>query len=319
MQLGVIMTLQQLKYIVEIYHCGSITEAARKLFVAQPSLSKVVKDLEDEFQIQILHRSRHGVSFTEDGIAFLKYARRIIDASDAMTDYFTGQNDGAKSIELSVSSQHYVFPVDAMVKVVNNVPHQQRYTVRIHEVRTSQVIQDVLTQVSQIGILYVSSMIQNYMYRLFEQNDLQFTPFYDFPPFVYVRKDHPLGGKKSVSIEALEEFPYIRYEQGGDPDQFSEELVITRVSSKQTIYVTDRSSMFAFLLGTRGYTLGTGCILPHLVPDNIVSVPLEGVDGFMQIGWLKKKQTVLPAIMDEYVKQMEQSLLQGMHESIPRK
>lgn len=307
------MTLQQLKYIVEIYHCGSITEAARKLFVAQPSLSKVVKDLEHEFGITILMRSRHGVSFTEEGMKFLRFAYRILDAADAMHAYFTTVETGETRIDLSISSQHYMFPVDALIQFVKKVSAQTPYTIHIHEVRTSQVVQDVLTQVSQIGILYVSEIIQTYMYRLFEKNDLEFTPFYDFPPYVYLNDCHPLADKSSISLADLQPYPYVRYEQGGDPAQFSEEFIIPEVYAKQTIFVTDRSTMFSFLCNTNAYNLGTGCLIAGVVPENIVSIPLKGQGGTMTIGWIKKKNTMMSDELQQYVCLMKQSLTQVGH------
>lgn len=312
------MTLQQLKYIVEIYHCGSITEAARKLFVAQPSLSKVVKDLENEFGITILMRSRHGVSFTEDGMKFLRFAYRILDATDAMHAYFAQYEAEEEHIDLSISSQHYMFPVDGLIRFVKNISAQTPYAIHIHEVRTSQVIQDVLTQVSQIGILYVSDIIQNYMYRLFEKNDLEFTPFYDFPPYVYINKYHPLAGQKSISLAELQPYPYIRYEQGGDPAQFSEEFIIPEVYAKQTIFVTDRSTMFSFLSNTNAYNLGTGCLIASVVHDDLVSIPLKGQGGTMTIGWIKKKNMVMSQELQQYVCLMEQSLTQVGHRQTHR-
>lgn len=302
------MTLQQLKYIVEIYKCGSITEAARRLFVAQPSLSKVVKDLETEFDIIILKRSRHGVSFTADGIKFLRFAHRVLDASDAMEDYFINRSVKEEELHLSISSQHYMFPVDALIHFMKNLSAKARYTLRIHEVRTSRVIQDVLIQESQIGILYVSDIIQNYMKRLFDKNDLEFVPFYDFPPYVYINKNHPLASYKTLDIGQLAPYPYVRYEQGGDPYQFSEEFVIPEVYSDKTIYVTDRSTMFSFISHTHAYNLGTGCLIASVVSDDIVSIPLQGELGTMKIGWIKKKNALMSADMTDYVRFMEESL-----------
>ena len=153
------MTLQQLRYIVEVYKCGSITEAAHRLFIAQPSLSKAIKDVEDEFHITILKRGRHGASFTEDGMKFLQFAHRVLDASDDIYEYFSQGQPKEKDIYLSVSSQHYMFPVDALIRFMQRKAGAAGYVARIREVKTLQVVQDVLVQDSQIGILYVSDLI----------------------------------------------------------------------------------------------------------------------------------------------------------------
>lgn len=302
------MTLQQLKYLVEIAKCGSITEAAQKLFIAQPSLSKTIKDLEEEFRITILKRSRQGVTFTTEGIQFLRFAQRILDVSHDMEDYFGGEEGSARTIHLSLSSQHYMFVVDALIAFVQSIAQETNYTLRISEVRTSQVIEDVLKQKSQIGILYISELIQKYMQRLFEKNHLEFIPFYDFPPFVYLQAQHPLAGRKTLSLEELAGYPYVRYDQGADPYQFSEEIVLPYIQAKRTIYVTDRSTMLSIIGSTDAYNLGTGCLLPSVVGENITSIPLRGNAGTMKIGWIKRRDMPMSKEMQKFVEHMQNSL-----------
>ena len=302
------MTLQQLKYLVEIAQCGSITEAAQKLFIAQPSLSKAIKDLEEEFRITILQRSRQGVTFTTEGLQFLRFAQRILDVSHDMEDYFGAEEGTKRTVHLSLSSQHYMFVVDALIAFVQSVAQEANYTLRISEVRTSQVIEDVLKQKSQIGILYISELIQKYMQRLFQKNHLEFIPFYDFPPFVYLQANHPLAGRKTLSLEELADYPYVRYDQGADPYQFSEEIVLPYIQAKRTIYVTDRSTMLSIIGNTDAYNLGTGCLLPSVVEKNITSIPLRGNAGTMQIGWIKRKDMPMSKEMEKFVEHMQNSL-----------
>ena len=217
------MTLQQLQYIVEISKCSSITAAAKKLFVAQPSLSKVVKDLEKEFHITILRRSRHGISFTADGLKFLHFANQVLDASANMQDYFLHEKGDGEKIRLSISSHHYLFAIDGMISFLQRQADTAAYTVRISEGRTSQIIHDVLVQRSQIGIIYISELTEQFMYRILAKNNLEFVPFCDFPPHAYLSKNHPLAGLPEISIEQLLPYPHICYEQGNDQSQLSEE------------------------------------------------------------------------------------------------
>ncbi|MBM6732286.1 LysR family transcriptional regulator [Megasphaera stantonii] len=307
------MTLQQLRYIVEVYKCGSITEAAHRLFIAQPSLSKAIKDVEDEFHITILKRGRHGASFTEDGMKFLQFAHRVLDASDDIYEYFSQGQPKEKNIYLSVSSQHYMFPVDALIRFMQRKAGAAGYVARIREVKTLQVVQDVLVQDSQIGILYVSDLIASYMHRLFEKNNLEFIPFYKFPPYVYLSKRHPLAGQKSLTVQKLARYPYVRYEQGGDPYQFSEEFVIPEICSQKVVYVTDRSTMFSILSHTDAYNLGTGCLIPSVASDDITAIPLKGEFGGMTIGWIQLKNMSLSAEMEEYIRLLRESLCQVAH------
>lgn len=302
------MTLQQLRYLLEISKCGSLTEAASRLFIAQPSLSRSIKDLEEEFHIQILKRGRHGTSFTAEGEQFLRFAQRILDATESMVEFFRTEDKPSSEFSLSLSSQHYMFVVDALIEFIKKVSSETRYTISINEVKTSQVIQNVLREKSQIGILYVSDLIQNFMHKLFERHNLEFIPFYDFAPFVYLRREHPLAKRPSIKLEELSSYPYVRYEQGVDPYQYSEELVVPQVFSKKTIFVTDRSTMLSLIGNTDAYNLGTGCIVKSVVKENIIAVPLAGNYGYMKIGWIKKKDVPMTLEMVNYVEHMQEAM-----------
>lgn len=78
------MTIQQMKYIIAIVQCGSITEAAKQLFISQPSLSNAVKDIEAEAGIEIFQRAAKGITLTTDGMEYLSYARRVVEQAELM-------------------------------------------------------------------------------------------------------------------------------------------------------------------------------------------------------------------------------------------
>ncbi len=302
------MTLQQLRYLLEISRCGSITEAAKRLYIAQPSLSKTIKDLEEEFHIEIFKRGRHGITFTAEGEEFLRYAQRVLDATESMMNYFKDEEASKEEVHLSISSQHYMFVVDALIDFMSNVIEETKYTLQIREVRTSQVIEDVLQQKSQIGILYVTKLTEKYMEGVFRKHNLEFTSFYDFPPYVYLATTHPLAQKKIIELEDLKHYPYVRYEQGVDPYQFSEELVLPQIYSKQSIAVTDRSTMLSIIGNTKAYNIGTGCILPRITGGKVKAIALADNYGQMRIGWIRKKSLPMKKEIISYVDYMQKSL-----------
>jgi DNA-binding transcriptional LysR family regulator len=302
------ITLQQLKYIVEISRQGSITEAARKLFIAQPSLSKAVKDIEKEYHVELFKRSRQGVSFTVQGMEFLRFAQNIIDTTGAMEFHFKHKAKKEKNMNLSISSQHYMFVVDALIDFIKQVAPDVQYTLHVQEVGTSQVIRDVITQKSQVGIIYVCDIINNYMQKLFKQNNLEFVPFHDFLPYVYISKKHQLSNHDAIDIKELASYPYVSYEQGVDPYQFSEELALPNMHASKNIYVTDRSTMLSLIEHTDAYNLGTGCLVPRVVSDKIAAIPLSGNNGYMRIGMIKKKNLVLSEEMSKYFQLMQSTI-----------
>jgi len=303
----VTMTLQQLRYVVEIFHCGSITAAAQKLFVTQPSISRAIRDLESEIGVTILERNPGGVSFTADGLELLVYAKSILEQASSMKMRFLNSKEN-EMLRLTVSVQHYIFPIDAMINFVNQrLAETPSFTINLRDGNTSQVVKDVLSQHSEIGILYVSNATGHFMHQLFQKNDLEFHPMGTFSPQVYLRRGHPLAGYSAISSEQLLPYPCVRYESGGDLFNFAEEIIVLEDTSK-CIFVTDRSALFSFLRCTDAYGIGSGCLLPHVIGPDIVSIPLQDRTEGMQIGWIKLKNTVIQPQMEEYIHFMESSL-----------
>ncbi len=302
------MTLQQLYYIIEISKCQSITIAAQNLFLSQPSLSKAIKDLETEFNITILERTRRGVAFTIEGLEFLAYAQRILEQINSLEDYFSSDTKSSKRLTLSVSAQHYMFSIDALTRFVKSIEDSSKYTIIFNECRTSKVIENVLLHQSQIGILYLSRSTNKFMKRLFNQKGLDFTPLRQFNPYAYLRREHPLSQQDAITIDSLANFPYLKYYQSTDSQQFSEELLINGISDDRNLIVSDRSTMLRLIQHTDAYTIGCGCVLPDIVNDEVISIPLAEPIDYINVGWIKLKNIDTTPEMEEYIELLEDCL-----------
>ena len=301
------MTLQQLRYVVEVFHCGSITAAAQKLFISQPSLSKAVRELEEELGITIFERSRTGASFTAEGIELLTYAQSILEQASSMVAHFSKKEED-ETLRLSISSQHYIFLIDAMISFVNQQLSQTpRFAVNIREGKTSQVISDVLDQRSQLGVLYVSNSTRHFMRQLLLKHGLEFHPLGEFSSHVYLRASHPLAHETLLSTAQLLPYPCVCYDQGGDSLNFSEEVDLPDDAAK-SIFVTDRSTLLSIIRNTDAYTTGSGCLLPHIISPGIITIPLRDGDDRMQVGWIRQKGAPAPPELEQFIQLMERSL-----------
>ncbi|MGN0114427.1 MAG: LysR family transcriptional regulator, partial [Acutalibacteraceae bacterium] len=110
------MTLQQLHYVITVSEAGSMNKASELLYIAQPSLTSAIKELEKELGIIIFNRSGRGVTLTNDGAEFLMYARQLYGQYEVLTEkYGTG---GTLKKKFGVSTQHYTFAVKAFVEMV---------------------------------------------------------------------------------------------------------------------------------------------------------------------------------------------------------
>ena len=276
------MTLNQLKYIIEIAETGSISMAASRLFIAQPSLSKSVAELEKEMGITIFNRSNRGVYLSEDGTRFLSYARQIVEQTELLESEYKAAPPPRRAF--AVSSQHYAFVVNAFVELVREYG-KNKYEFTLRELKTAEIIEDIRTHRSDIGILFLSKFNREVILRILQNEEMKFVKLFTAKPHVFVSKQNPLVGKESVTLDELREYPRLSYDQGiKNSFYFAEELHITADSPKNII-VSDRATLFNLLIGLDGYTISSGILSSDLNGDNIVAIPLES-DEYMEIGYI---------------------------------
>ena len=308
------MTLQQLRYIVAIAETGTFSAAARELFITQPSLTKMVRELEKEMNIQIFERTNKGVHLSKDGEIFLGYARQVLEQADLLESRYKKKAGGKQ--EFTVSTQHYSFAVNAFVDLIKEYGGET-YDFSLQETQTYTIIDDVAHMRSEIGILYYNEFNRAVLQKIFKANDLEFRELFVAEPHVFMNSDHPLAGRKSVSMEELAPYPYLSYIQGDhNAFYFSEEIFSTVVRSKN-IRVSDRATLFNLLIGLNGYTVCSGVIDQKLNGASIIAVPLRK-EGEMHIGLLTHKQTHLSRLGQAYVAALEQ-YIKGLPESSPSK
>ena len=308
------MTLQQLKYVTTIANIGSISEAAKRLFVSQPSLTKAIKELEKEMGITIFDRPNKGITVSKEGERFLGYARQVLEQAALLEEQYKSQSGGKK--QFSVSTQHYSFAVNAFVELLKGAEIDQ-YDVSLRETQTYEIIDDVAHMKSEIGLLYYNDFNRPVLEKLIHTNELTFTELFTAHPHIFIGKTHPLAHKEVVSMDELEEYPYISFEQGDHNSfYFSEEIFSTVVRPKH-IRVRDRASLFSLLLGLDGYTVSSGVIDKEVNGENIISVPLAE-EGLMHIGYITNNKMQRSRLGQEYIHALEQYVNNyGRHIQLP--
>lgn len=291
------MTLLQLKYMAEIVDCGSISKAAKQLFITQPSLSSAVKELEDEIGIQIFLRTSKGISLTADGTEFLAYARQILEQAELFERRYKNKKPARQVC--SISTQHYAFAVNAFVDLVKELgEHEYEFTLR--ESRTKDIIDDVAMHRSEVGILYINNFNEKVINRFLTENKLKFHTLFSAQPHIFISNQNPLADKKSVSLADLEEFPCLSFEQGEHNSFYFSEEILSTVYHKKSIRVSDRATLFNLLIGLNGYTICSGILDSGLNGDQIISIPLE-TDEDMTIGWIENNKTILSHAAQRYI------------------
>ncbi|MFC6322236.1 LysR family transcriptional regulator [Companilactobacillus baiquanensis] len=298
------MRIQQLEYLETIVKMGSINEAAKALYLTQPSLSNAIKELEKEMSITILKRSKLGVSLTNEGREFMIYSRQVLDQVQLLEGRY--QKQVIRKQAFSVSAQHYAFVVHAFVQLIKTVDADE-YQFTLRETETENILSDLTSFKSEIGILYLNHFNERIMQKLFKEKDLVFTPLFKALPHVFVGRQNPLTKKRRVSLDDLADYPYLSYEQGESNSFYFSEEILSTLDHKKSIKVSDRATIFNLMVGLNGYTISSGIISSALNDDKIVAIPLD-VDDSMTLGWLKKRQLELTPIAESYLEMLKQHI-----------
>ena len=283
------MTLQQLKYAITVAETGTITEAANKLYISQPSLTNAIHELEKEMNIIIFNRTNKGISISKEGEDFLGYARQVLEQAAILEDKYKGNNGGKK--KFCVSTQHYSFAVNAFVDVIREYD-ADAYSFILRETQTYEIIDDVAVGRSEIGILYLSEHNEAVLSKLINKNDLNFEELYIAKPHVFISNNHPLANKEEITIQDLMPYPYLVFEQGKHNSFYFSEEFLSSLEFPKNIMVRDRATLFNLLIGLNGFTVCSGIIDTELNGENIISKPLDS-DCSMRIGILTRKNSVL--------------------------
>ena len=290
------MTIQQCIYILEIHNTGSFSEAARKLFVAQSSLSTSVKCLEDELGIKIFERSKNGAVLTIEGAEFVRYASEIVSKNDFVLNRYKKPQSGSR---LAVSTQHYDFIADAFCRLVTE-NEDAEYSLSLQEKETYDVIHDVEIAYSDIGIIAIEDQNLDIMNRYLQNKEISFSPIFKVSPHVFLRREHPLSSESFLLYEMLNDYPFLSYEQGAHKDSWFKEEMISGEFASKYIVISDRATLMNILIKTDAYTVGTGIMPSALNEGKIISVPLKSNSRY-SVGYITRDDRKTTPILEKFI------------------
>ena len=295
------MTLQQLRYVIEVAKTGSMNVAAKQLFVSQPSLSMAIRELENDVHISIFERTTKGVVITAEGEEFLGYARQIINQVELLEDKYIEAGQIKK--KFGVSAQHYSFAVKAFVEMVKGFD-MDKYEFAIREARTHDVIHDVVTGKSEIGILYTNEFNEKVLNKIFKDNQLEFIHLFTCQGYAYLWKNHPLAGKKVIALEELQDYPCLSFEQGDNNSFYFAEEILSTYDFKKTIKSNDRATNLNLMVGLNAFTLCSGIICEELNGSDYIAVKLAE-EVTMDIGYIKRAHMNISEIGELYIEEIK--------------
>lgn len=296
------MTLQQLKYVIEAAKAKSISEAAKKLFISQPSLTNAIKELEKEMNITIFLRTNKGILISKEGEIFLGYARQVLEQAYLLEEKYLKQDK--RKQQFCVSTQHYSFAVNAFVDIIKEYGHDE-YDFSLRETQTYEIIEDVTRMKSEIGVLYINDFNKLVIQKILKEHNLIFHSLIVVKPHIFISSKNPLAKKKKVTMEELRLYPYLSFEQGEHNSFYYSEEIFSSVVRYKNIRVRDRATLFNLLIGLNGYTVCSGIIDENLNGKDIVAVALDK-EGEMNIGYITRKDSLTSDLANAYIEALKQ-------------
>ena len=295
------MTLAQLRYAIIVANSNSMNEAARTLFISQPSLSSAIKELEEEIGVELFRRTNRGISVTPEGEEFLGYARQVVEQYRLIESKYIEKENVRK--KFSVSMQHYTFAVKAFVETVKKAG-MDSYEFAANETTTYDVMENVRNFKSEIGVLYLNDFNEQVLMKIIREKGLEFEELFACDTYVYLWSGHPLAGQSVISMEELDEYPCLSFDQGRNSSLYLAEEMKSTYDYKRLIKANDRATLLNFMIGLNAYTLCSGIICEELNGSDYMAIPLKETEK-MRIGYVKRKGASISHIGQIYIEELK--------------
>ncbi len=295
------MNINQLKYVLEVAGSSSMREASTRLYISQPALSESIRELEEELGILIFERTNKGISLTDEGRDFVSYAKQAVGQYEILEDRYLARDSGRE--RFSVSTQHYNFAIKAFTAVIRGM-QPKKYTFSIHETKTKEVLDDVRSLKSEVGVVSFSGSNEAVIRKLFREYELEFTPLMRKETYVYVWKDHEFAGREEISIEEMRKYPCISFDQSNDGRFYLTEEAMADYSFDKMIKSDDRATSMEIIAELGGYAIGSGMLSGEdAILQGLTAIKLKEEDP-LTIGYLTRKGSKRSAYGSAYIEEL---------------
>ncbi len=295
------MNINQLKYVLEVAASSSMREASTGLYISQPALSASIRELEEELGILIFERTNKGISLTDAGRDFLSYAKKAVGQYEILEDRYLSKDSDKE--RFSVSTQHYNFSIKAFTDLIKKMK-PEKFVFSIHETKTKEVLDDVRSLKSEVGIISFSGSNEAVIKKLFRDYGLVFEPLMQRETYVYVWKNHKLAGRKEISIEEMKEYPCVSFDQSSDSNFYLTEEAMADYEFEKMIKSDDRATSMEIIAELGGYSIGSGMLSgDDAVLQGLVAIKLKEEDPLI-IGYITRKGSEMSVYGEAYVKEL---------------
>lgn len=193
------MNTQHLKYVLEVEKAGSISRAAENLYMNQPHLSKVIKELEDSLGITIFKRTTRGVSPTKKGAEFLFFARKVLQQINELEDLYKPNGKSIKTFDIAVPRASYIS--HTFTEFVERLSGEAGFNFNYRETNSVRAIRNVADGVNNLGVVRYQQEYESYFRQLIKNKGLKCRKILDFSYLAIMSEEHPLAHKETLALE----------------------------------------------------------------------------------------------------------------------
>lgn len=299
------MTLQQIRYFIAVAECGSISAAAKKLFISQSSISEAIKEIESTYGITVFNRHSRGIQLTRDGDELLVELMRIQHHLEYLDERYSMRQK--RQDVLSVATQHHICGLDSFAAFLSE-SQEDTYWMEFLECSTPKVLSDVENNAADIGIVFFNAEAEKQMLRELKSRHLEFHLICGGQAHAYFSENHPLACQQDVSMEELSSYPFISYDRKSGVNNVYTDVVLFS-QYRKVVTVGDRATAQAMMQGSNAFTIGSG-FRSSLDPSQVLCKPIR--DGNqIKIGWLSSERVILSDNAKRYVDLLQQEIYSG--------
>ncbi len=272
------MNLKHLEYFTAVAKYGSINKAAQSLYISQPHLSHIIKDIEDSAGSALFLRTKQGVTLTDEGQHFLEHANTILQEMENLRQISKKVRRPADS--LSISMTKFSHTMESFVELCQQCQSEQdSFCYKLNEGSTIDVIGDVESGEADIGVIHFTGGQCDDIMSLLHRKELEYLPLTVVKPHIVISAGHELiKSGKPVTLEALKDYGFVRYQDQYEDFVYHITVNDTQLdlsSSSKIVYVYGRSTLMSLIAATDFYTIGIQAFDNQNSMYDVVSVPIE--------------------------------------------
>ena len=240
------MNMLHIKYAVEVAKYGSLNKAAEVLLIAQPNISRSIKELEADLGISIFNRSAKGMVLTPEGEEFISYAKSILKQIDEVENLYKKGIPKKQKFSVSVPRACYISDAFAeFSKCISDEPAELFYK----ETNSQRTINNVLNKDYKLGIIRYAENYDKFFKSMLEEKGLAYEMIAEFSYVLIMSRENPLANKKTITFDDLA--PYIEIAHA---DPYVPSLPLAKVvkdelpdNIERRIFIFERASQFDLL------------------------------------------------------------------------